>query len=498
MKSRKLKFKHVIIFLFLLIFSVLAIFLWKIRNEAHLPTASNLHSVSTDKTVSGEGENPDLFLTEKSYATSHKKSEGRRSDPKLKETANLDDNRLTEPLTDKEVYPSDIYSEIGVKAEFQCYRPDAVSYRWEYYDPSAMQWILAEETAVSRRMDELNRDSSFYSVEAVPENNEKMIRCTIELAGEQAPVIKTAALYIISKEIVNISIGDTEFPAGSYLSIEDIPVTVVYSSGNKESFTGLLNGMHFVDKQENKEYTDDTSGNRTETVTTMYMEHNYVHLGAEEKEILMRYRIKDSTIEKKVTLSGIDNDPPVISDISVSDYEISTVDQALPVTVTINAYDNDTLPQKLLYAFLPEGQEITDEDWQVHNSFEIEITKNGTWTGYCRDQSGNISTAEKRIITVDEKAPVISEITLTENSWCSTNTIVVNASDELEILYRYCLPATGEDSGWIPENTYEISQNGTWEISVKDAVENVSEIKEFVVSNIDTQAPVIISITEGE
>lgn len=515
MENRKWKFRNIrdtviLVFILILLACVLAV-LWNMADKGkfRLPFLGSSQgetewtdldpdtpSAANDPDTESPETDPDL------YATSHKKRRGGNGT----DMENIPEEGSTEmaaasagPVTEQEVYPSDIYSVPGngIMAEFQCYVPDAVSYTWEYYDVSAMQWIPAEENAVSVRPDELDRVSSYYSVGAVPENNEKMIRCTITRTGQE-PLIKTAALYIITKEIVNISIGDTEYPAGSYLSTEDVPITVVYSSGNRETFDGLLNGMYFVGKQESTVYEDSASGDRTETVTTVYTEHRYIHLGAEEKEILMRYRMGDSVIEKKTVLCGRDSEPPYITDISVSDYEISTTDRTVPVTVTVNAYDNDTPGQKLYYAFLPEGKEITEEDWQTASTFEIDITQNGTWTGYCRDQSGNVSTEEMRIVTVDEKAPVIREIKLEEDAWCTKNRICVTADDELEISYRYRLPETGEDSGWIPDSTYEISQNGTWEIQTRDAVENTSEIKTLSVSNIDTQAPVIISITEGE
>ena len=495
MDNRKRRFRNTIIFLLILILLGAAFPLRDAVKEGKI----RLPFWDTDQKEDIRPDLDKIYTAIKAalYATSHKKSDVVKMSDVEAEPKENNTQKETMPLTEQEVYPSDIYSESGIMAEFQCYVPSAISYTWEYYDTSAMQWIPAEETAISERPDELYRVSSFYNIEAVPENNERMIRCTIGFE-DQDPVVKLANLYIISKEIVNIAVDDAEYPAGSYLSTEDIPITVVYSSGNRETFTGLLNGMYFVDRQESKEFADGVSGNRTETVTTIYTEHKYLHLGVEEKEILMRYRIKDSVIEKKAVISGKDNEPPDITEISLSDYDISTVDKAIPITVSISAYDNDTPQQQLLYAFLPEGQEVTEEDWKTTASFDMEITQNGTWTAYCKDQSGNIRTEEKRIITVDEKAPVISELRLEKDTWCRKNAIIVTAADELEIFYRYCLPETGEDSGWISESIYEISDNGTWEIQVKDAVGNISEIKELLVSNIDTQAPVIISITEGD
>jgi len=61
--------------------------------------------------------------------------------------------------------------------------------------------------------------------------------------------------------------------------------------------------------------------------------------------------------------------------------------------------------------------------------------------------------------------------------------------------YRYLCEKTGEDSGWIREASRRVGKNGEWKIQVRDAAGNLAE-QTIVVDNIDTQAPVIRSITE--
>ena len=71
-------------------------------------------------------------------------------------------------------------------------------------------------------------------------------------------------------------------------------------------------------------------------------------------------------------------------------------------------------------------------------SFEKEITKNGIWIAYCRDQSGNVAKQEKEIIAVDQKAPEI-KVRLENNDWCQSNKIIVDAKDELSVLFSFRL-----------------------------------------------------------
>lgn len=399
----------------------------------------------------------------------------------------------TKTVIEKEVYPADIYAEKNTEAVFQCYVPSATGYLWEYYDMDTMEWAAAEEETVSRQIDELGRNSSFYTVKAVPENHEKMIRCTIQF-DERESIVKIASLHVLEKKIADISVEKTEYASGNILSKYEIPVIVTYEDESRESLTGL-NGLHFVDEKEDTQYTNSVSGNRIETTTTVHTECEFLSLGAEEKEITVRYRRGEDCIDKETVICGKDYESPVISALEISEYEVSSEDKAVPVTVTITAEDNETPFPYLEYAFLPKNQEVTEDDWKQKFAFEVEITQNGTWVAYCRDQSGNVSSEERKIIAVDQKAPVIS-ISLAENGWCNSNKILVAADDELPVEYLYSCPATGESSGWITYNEYQVSQNGIWNVQARDVAGNISSA-EIAVENIDKQAPVIISIIEN-
>lgn len=395
-----------------------------------------------------------------------------------------------QPVTTEVVYPSEKYAEKNTDVVFQCYNPEASSYLWESYDMSLRKWIPIEESAVSQKVDELYRNSSFCTIKAIPENHGKMVRCTIHFEN-QDDIVKMASLYVLEKNIADISIDKTEYASGNYLSIYNIPVTVTYEDSSMETLTGLQ-GLYFIDEEENTEYTSSVSGNRVETITTVHTECEFLYLGEEEKEISLRYRDGTDCIDKEILFSGRDYEPPIISSLDFSDFTVSMEDKNVPVTVTITAEDNETPFPYLEYAFLPENQDVMESDWEQKFSFDVDITQNGTWIAYCRDQSGNISSEKRKIITVDQKKPVIA-LSLAESTWCQSNKILVNAEDELSLQYLYSCPETGEESGWISYSEYEVFHNGTWNIQVKDAAGNVAS-SEIVVSNIDSQAPVINSI----
>lgn len=164
----------------------------------------------------------------------------------------------------------------------------------------------------------------------------------------------------------------------------------------------------------------------------------------------------------------------------------------MPVTVTIIADDNVTAYSNLQYAFLPEGEE--PEIWSDQSTFTVDITQNGKWIAYCRDESGNVIQEVREIVAVDNKAPEVS-LSLENETWCTGNKILVNAKDGLSVEYCYCCPQTGIDSGWCTKDEYAVSENGTWTVKVRDAAGNVTE-KEITIDNIDNKPPVIRGIKE--
>ena len=253
----------------------------------------------------------------------------------------------------------------------------------------------------------------------------------------------------------------------------------------------------FVDSFESSETAYSDTGNIIETITTVNTECEYSYVDAGEKQFVIRYRDKAYAYDANLTVISTDKEAPVISAVSISDFEISNIDKPVSVEVSITAEDNDTPYPELMYAFLPQETELDEEiDWTANPKFEKNIDKNGIWIAYCKDKSGNIAAFEKKIIAVDQKAPELA-LTLENADWCQSNKIIAAAKDELSITYLFTCPETGEDSGWTDRNEYDVSKNGTWEVQAKDAAGNIA-VKEITVSNIDTQMPVIKGITEGE
>lgn len=458
------------------------------KNE-HLPVNHNDEELLESENVTINKTELEMSDDERQEASAADLETG--SHPLADATAKIS---VTEPLTEEAVNVTDIYAEKGSEVEFQCYDKDAETYRWEFFDLSENEWkeIPADEVII--REDELHRQISSIKQTAGEENQEKMFRCRLFYPDETEST-QTGTLYLLKDQISAISMEEVTVNANSYLSSMELPVKITYKDGTEENITGLYN-LYFLHSEENTDYTTSVSGNRVETTTKTVTECNYQRIGLEEKEYLIRYHPTnhEDILEMQNTISGEDLNAPIISSVSISPYEISNVDQAVTLTINIAAEDNETPYPYLEYAFVLFGTELTDADWKRKASFEVEIIQNGTYIAYVRDEAGNISQLEQEIITVDTKAPVILNVSLSnENGWCNSNTIIVNAKDYGDISYRFINKEAGTDSDWITYSEYVVETNGVWLVQTKDSVGNMSEA-EIEISNIDREAPIIRGI----
>lgn len=398
-------------------------------------------------------------------------------------------------LTDLPVRLSDIYSSSGSTAIFKCFDVDAESYEWEYYDVSAKEWKTAEPSRIQSSRDELNRMVSSLQVEANQDRHGFMVRCTLHFKGKEDET-QTACLFILKDKVKEIQTDDFVAAANTYVSAQELPVRITYLDGSQEEITGL-NDFYFLTSEEEKDYSTSVSGNRIETTTLIKTECVYFYADQDvEQAPVMRYRAGESDeIETTCKIIGKDLLPPVISDVTISPYEVSNIDQPMTVSVTIFAEDDLTPYPELEYAFVLAGEEPKEEEWIKKPAFDVCIERNGIYIAYARDGAGNTSQTEKEIITVDTKAPVIQSVSLAAASgWCRSNTIMVEAQDAGAISFCFENKSEGITSDWITFSEYSVDRNGTWLVRARDEAGNISET-EILVSNIDREAPVILGIS---
>lgn len=421
----------------------------------------------------------------------HKKEEPEEKEPAETEEKEMESREDIVPLDNSILEPSDVYAEKDSMAVFQAYHPDATVYQWETKTETG-EWEKVSPETVTEKTDELQRIISSLELKA---DKEKTVRCRMSIEDGSARTC-TADLHTLSEPISSISADGFSAETGSYVKAGDIPVEVTYLDGTQEIITGL-SGLHFLDTEESKESAETTAGNLKEIMTTVKTACDYSHLEAGVTEKILCYWNPDGeSMEVPVSMEGLDLTAPVINELCIGEFEVSRTDQSVPVTVSVSASDNVTPDRQLTYAFLPAGENPQEEDWKEESVFTADIAKNGVWTVYCRDEAGNIAAAERELIVVDSKAPVIS-LSLQKEEWCQKNTIYVSAEDSLPVKYRYICTVSGEDSGWVTESSKTVNANGTWTIQVQDDAGNTAE-QEITVDNIDNKAPVIRSITEKQ
>lgn len=400
-------------------------------------------------------------------------------------------NKKADPDAGKAVLLSDIYSENGKDAVFRCFDEEASSYTWEIYDQAEKEWEPAPKEAVTMEADELGRETSWFKV---PGAEEATVRCTLEYPKKKKET-QTASLYLLENNIEKVTAEDYVTDPGTYVCIEDIPVTVTYQDQTEESLTGL-NGLFFLVKEEKTDHKIRAGGNREETTATTISERSYIRIGREEKEIQIRYNGRENRqIETASTLKGEDSQPPVISSVEIAPFAVSNIDIPVTLTLSIDAEDDKTPKQSLYYAFALKGTPPEEIHWMRKNCFDVEITRNGTYAACARDESGNTARKEMEIITVDMKPPTIHVSLENPASWCQSNTIQVDADDASELQYSFRHADDTDAPEWSDCPVYTADRNGTYIIMVRDAAGNTAKT-EATISNIDREAPVIQGIYE--
>lgn len=131
------------------------------------------------------------------------------------------------------------------------------------------------------------------------------------------------------------------------------------------------------------------------------------------------------------------------------------------------------------------------ETWQKEN--KKTFTENGKVEILVKDKAGNLSLLKTvDIKNMDHKAPVVSEIKKTPDTWTKEQVVVeVTAEDKESGL---AVDAYSFDGGktFQKENSKVFSKNAAVEIVVKDVVGNLSEVKVEEITKIDQVKPVVV------
>lgn len=132
---------------------------------------------------------------------------------------------------------------------------------------------------------------------------------------------------------------------------------------------------------------------------------------------------------------------------------------------------------------------------ETENISEITVSENGEYFLYATHTEGGVEYVSQLSIEVnniDNELPIVSDIVANQNEYTSGNIrLSIEAEDAVGLPEEYVSWNSGE---YGKDNFYEISENGTYSVTVKDIAGN-TVTKTIDIGNIDKAAPEIKEVT---
>ena len=193
-------------------------------------------------------------------------------------------------------------------------------------------------------------------------------------------------------------------------------------------------------------------------------------LGTQGRDSTYGYGFPDFT---GIKMSDIDKILPQITELSI-DEEKWEKSKAFGVKGSDNIR---------IYGWNFTNTQDVPKDWKklevVTNNLDVkdEIKENGTYYIWVTDSAGNVAYLTKEVTKIDKTAPTINyTIDDTKKDTEKYVTINVTAEDKESGLHQ--MPYSWDKQSWgVDSNILKVTQNGTYTIYVRDALENISEQK---------------------
>ncbi len=182
-------------------------------------------------------------------------------------------------------------------------------------------------------------------------------------------------------------------------------------------------------------------------------------------------------------------------DKTVPEIEIIPSDLQETIELNIKFTENQNLSGYAITESSEEPMEWISIEGK-ETSIKYTLTENTTYYIWVKDRVGNISYQKYSTDTIDTQAPQV-EITNTLTDWGEKDTIIIKATDDVIGISGMSISRTEGTYNWETiENTLsyetekEVSENGTYYISVRDAYGHITT-KSLVIDKIDTMHPTI-------
>ncbi len=191
------------------------------------------------------------------------------------------------------------------------------------------------------------------------------------------------------------------------------------------------------------------------------------------------------TIRESIEVKNFDFDAPDINNLKLSTEEWTNE------TITLSCEAQDLQPDGSKGCGLPQyAYCINEGDWQENGEFRI--SQNGSYKIKVKDQLDNIREVMYAVHNIDITPPNIISSEVQDKGWQKEDVIIkVDADDGTGCGLHEQAYSIGEE--WQTENVFTVSENGDYEIKVRDALEQTS-MAYIRVSNIDKEIPVVESL----
>lgn len=189
------------------------------------------------------------------------------------------------------------------------------------------------------------------------------------------------------------------------------------------------------------------------------------------------------TAQTTVTVSGIDNTPPVIGEPAVSYSE-----DRKTATVSLSITDEGGVAS-VTFA----GIEMSASG----GSYQASVSQNGSYTVVAVDQAGNQQSRTVQVSGIDLTPPSI-QVTSANNSWQKSQTVTFSVTDENSGVSTVQVTRDGASVAYTESSGYQFvaAANGTYVIAATDKAGNQST-QNVTITMVDATAPAAPLLTNG-
>lgn len=279
------------------------------------------------------------------------------------------------------------------------------------------------------------------------------------------------------------AVGNVATDIISVTNIERVPPTLTL----KQNTTQATNGSVVITAK-----ATDTSGIAKVGNDTDYTESDTFTFTVTQNGNYRFYAFDNAGNRKEsyITVSNIDTISPVINSVVKQPAAETNQNVVLKAVATKDYSDGyDISLGSAIYYKWGNGSYGSTENKTY------EVAANGKYTVYVKDYVGNEVSQEVTVNSIDKEKPVIDSFEKSTEDYTNENIEVSVIAHDVQTegyVGKTGLTYSNDGTNFSEDNTFIITENGTYTFYVKDAVGNI-QTGEYTVGNIDRTLPEITS-----